>query len=209
MSAPQRIADMAADLRRVLPRWKPHKNATVFEPYVFLKDENLYIAPSARIDSFVKLECGQGMLIGAFVHIASFCHLGIGGGVLILEEGTSFASGSRIVTGSNVPAPGRSCSAVAPGGVVETSFVHVKRNAVVFSNCVILPGVTIGEGAVIAAGAVVNRDVPDGQIWGGIPARCLKVVGEASIATSGLPRSNDLWLRSMAEWYGWDKEATG
>ena len=209
MSAPQRIADMAADLRRVLPPWQPHKNATVFEPYVFLKDENLYIAPSARIDSFVKLECGLGMLVGAFVHIASFCHLGIGGGVLILEEGTSFASGSRIITGSNVPAPGRSCSAVAPGGVIETSFVHVKRNAVVFSNCVILPGVTIGEGAVIAAGAVVNCDVPDGQIWGGIPARCLKVVGEASIATSGLPRTNDLWLRSMAEWYGWDKEATG
>ncbi|MFT6599957.1 MAG: maltose O-acetyltransferase [Alloalcanivorax sp.] len=39
------------------------------------------------------------------------------------------------------------------------------------ANAVILRGVHIAEGAVIAAGAVVNRDVPKGEIWGGVPAR--------------------------------------
>jgi len=42
------------------------------------------------------------------------------------------------------------------------------------ANCVILQGVKIGDNAVIAAGAVVTKDVPEGEIWGGIPAKFLK-----------------------------------
>ena len=38
----------------------------------------------------------------------------------------------------------------------------------------ILKGVTIGDGAVIAAGAVVTKDVPPNTLWGGVPAKCLK-----------------------------------
>jgi maltose O-acetyltransferase len=43
--------------------------------------------------------------------------------------------------------------------------------------CTVLPGVTIGEGAVVAAGAVVTKDVPRYAIVAGIPAR---VIGERS-----------------------------
>jgi acetyltransferase-like isoleucine patch superfamily enzyme len=43
------------------------------------------------------------------------------------------------------------------------------------SRVIILPGVTIGKGALIAAGAVVTKDVPEGKIVGGIPA---KVIGD-------------------------------
>jgi acetyltransferase-like isoleucine patch superfamily enzyme len=38
-------------------------------------------------------------------------------------------------------------------------------------NATILPGVTVGKGAIIAAGAVVNRSVPPYEIWGGVPAK--------------------------------------
>lgn len=144
---------------------------TQFEPVVIIRPEYLFTSRTARIDSFTKLECGLGLYIGEYVHIASFCHIGIGGGLVILESGSAFSSGSRIISGSNVPGYGRSCSAVAPGIVIKRSAVHVKRNAIVFSGATILPGVTIGENAVIAAGAVVRCDVPDYEIWGGIPAR--------------------------------------
>lgn len=40
----------------------------------------------------------------------------------------------------------------------------------------ILPGVTIGENSVIAAGAVVSRDVPDNVVAGGIPAKIIKTI---------------------------------
>lgn len=42
------------------------------------------------------------------------------------------------------------------------------------ANAVVLRGVTIGHGAVIAAGAVVTQDVPAMEIWGGVPARLLR-----------------------------------
>jgi acetyltransferase-like isoleucine patch superfamily enzyme len=147
---------------------------SLHEPFVIIGAHKLYVDSPARIDSFCKLECGEGMYIGKYFHAASFCHLGIGGGLLILEDGSCCASGVKIITGSNLPGEGHGCSAIDPNAVVKRSFVHVKKNAALFSGVIVLPGVTIGEGAVIAAGAVVTRDVPDGETWGGVPARRIK-----------------------------------
>ena len=54
--------------------------------------------------------------------------------------------------------------------------IHIKKNAWIGANATILPGVTIGENAVVAAGAVVSKDVPDNTIVGGIPAKFIKNV---------------------------------
>src|SRR5690606_4947398 len=52
--------------------------------------------------------------------------------------------------------------------------VHIKKNAWIGAGATILSGVTIGENAVVAAGAVVSKDVPDNTVVGGIPAKVLK-----------------------------------
>jgi len=49
--------------------------------------------------------------------------------------------------------------------------VTIKRNARVGANSVVMPGVTIGENAVVGALTFVNRDIPDNEVWYGIPAR--------------------------------------
>lgn len=54
--------------------------------------------------------------------------------------------------------------------------IIIKKNAWIGANATILPGVTIGENAVVAAGAVVSKDVPDNIIVGGIPAKFIKNV---------------------------------
>lgn len=172
MKIPKAVNERERELERHLTTLAiaRRQGLTVYGPYVILESDKLRIMYTARIDSFVKIECGAGTYIGDYVHVASFCHLGIGGGVLILEDGVSTASGAKIVTGSNVAGRGHGCSAVDPRGVIVKSFVWVKRNAVIFCNAVVLPGVTIGENAVIGAAAVVTKDVPAFEVWGGVPA---------------------------------------
>ncbi|MDN3585038.1 DapH/DapD/GlmU-related protein [Pedobacter aquatilis] len=54
--------------------------------------------------------------------------------------------------------------------------IHIKRNAWIGANATILQGVTIGENAVVAAGAVVSKDVPNNAIVGGIPAKIIREI---------------------------------
>lgn len=54
--------------------------------------------------------------------------------------------------------------------------IVVKRNAWIGAGATILPGVTIGENAVVAAGAVVSRDVPPNMVVAGVPARVVKAL---------------------------------
>ena len=49
--------------------------------------------------------------------------------------------------------------------------IEIKNNVFIGAKSVIMSGVSIGSNVVIAAGAVVTKDVPDGEIWGGVPAR--------------------------------------
>jgi len=54
--------------------------------------------------------------------------------------------------------------------------IHIKKNAWIGAGATILQGVTIGENAVVASGAVVSNDVPDNTIVGGIPAKIIKPI---------------------------------
>ncbi len=58
--------------------------------------------------------------------------------------------------------------------IITCKPIHIKRNVWIGANATILPGVTIGENAVVAAGAVVSKDVPDNVVVGGVPAKIIK-----------------------------------
>lgn len=52
--------------------------------------------------------------------------------------------------------------------------IHIKEGAFIGARCLILKGVTIGKGAVVGAGSVVTRDIPEGEIWAGNPATFIR-----------------------------------
>lgn len=54
--------------------------------------------------------------------------------------------------------------------------IHIKKNAWIGAGATILQGVTIGENAIVAAGAVVSKNVPNNTIVGGIPAKIIKTI---------------------------------
>lgn len=60
--------------------------------------------------------------------------------------------------------------------VVNSKPIKVCSNAWIGMNCIILKGVTIGEGAIVGAGSVVTKDVPSWTIVGGNPARIIKEI---------------------------------
>ncbi|WP_300799156.1 DapH/DapD/GlmU-related protein [uncultured Alistipes sp.] len=59
---------------------------------------------------------------------------------------------------------------------VYTRPVRLRRNAWIGAGALILPGVTVGEHAIVGAGSVVTRDVPDGMIVAGNPARVIRPI---------------------------------
>src|SRR5687767_5567741 len=59
---------------------------------------------------------------------------------------------------------------------LDLKAILIKRNAWIGAGATILPGVTIGENSIVAAGAVVNKDVPANSIFGGIPAKFIKAI---------------------------------
>src|SRR4051812_30641259 len=127
----------------------------IFEHVVMTKKDRIQIEGGARIDSFVKLEGGEFLLIGKYVHIASFAHIGIGGGTTFIEDFAAVASGGRVISGSN-QADALTMSASAPKALqrVRAYVTRIRKYAFVATNAVVLPGVTLGEGAVLAAGSV-------------------------------------------------------
>ncbi len=59
----------------------------------------------------------------------------------------------------------------------ERCGVDIGKNVWVAAGCILLPGCVIGDNSVIAAGSVVRGMVPSGEVWGGVPARKIRIIG--------------------------------
>lgn len=156
----------------IAARWP---GVALFEQVLILQAERVELAAGVRIDSFGKIEGGRGVHIGACAHIGAFCSINIGGGEVWIGEHVGIGSGARILGGSNMPGT-LSMSAASPADMqhVTRKVTHIGRYAFVASNAVVMPGVTLGEGAVLGAGGVATKDIPAWEIWGGVPARYIK-----------------------------------
>ena len=67
----------------------------------------------------------------------------------------------------------------------RTGPVLIKRRATIGANCTLLPGVIVGEGATVSAMSLVNRDIPPGELWGGVPVRKLRDANAADAPEGG------------------------
>lgn len=96
-----------------------------------------------------------------------------GFGGIIVEDGTIFAHDVEIITRNHNYDSNDLKSIPYDTLYINKPFV-IKENVWIGSHVYILPGITIGEGAVIGMGSVLTKDVPSGAVVGGNPAKILK-----------------------------------
>ena len=112
---------------------------------------------------------GKHIRIGKNVFINHACSFLDLGGITIEED---VLIGPRVnLTTENHPVD------PAKRKYLDLKAILIKRNAWIGAGATILPGVTIGENSIVAAGAVVNNDVADNTIVGGVPAKLIKTIG--------------------------------
>jgi UDP-2-acetamido-3-amino-2,3-dideoxy-glucuronate N-acetyltransferase len=136
---------------------------------------NLYgctVGSHTRIGPFVEIQAGAR--IGASCKISS--HSFICDGVVIEDE-VMIAHGVMFTNGL-LPQATNEDGSLQRDGDWELSPTLVRRRASIGSNATIVCGITIGVEALVGAGAVVTRDVPDFAIVAGVPARIIGDVRE-------------------------------
>lgn len=138
---------------------------------IFLPDlVNIYgctIGDETTIGPFVEIQAG--VVVGARCKVQS--HSFICEGVTLEDE--VFVGHGVMFTNDLFPrstTPDGKSKGSADWALVPT---HIKRRAGLGSNATILAGVTVGEHAIVGAGAVVTQDVPDYAIVAGVPARVI------------------------------------
>ncbi|WP_318526567.1 DapH/DapD/GlmU-related protein [Vibrio tritonius] len=150
---------------------------------------NTYHSPSAVRDIFAKLtgkpidesfglfppfytEFGKNITLGKNVFINSGCRFQDHGGITI-GDGSLIGHNVVLATLNHDLNPDNR-GAMIPAPIVIGKQVWIGANATV------LPGVSIGDGAVIAAGAVVTHDVEENTVVGGVPAKRIKAIVQSA-----------------------------
>lgn len=123
------------------------------------------IDESTAVFTPLHINYGRHTKIGKNVFINFDCvFLDLGG--ITIEDGVLIAPKVSLLSEGHPLAPAERHSLVPKP-------IHIKKNAWIGAGATILQGVTIGENSVVAAGAVVSKDVPDNTIVGGIPAKII------------------------------------
>ncbi len=181
------MEDWRTTWRRRLLAWKvraqnPGLNAdpTVIWDYPFAHPECIEIEATAHVLQHVeilvyptsprsdvpgKLRLLDGAIIsrGADVRAA--------GGTVTIGRNSCIAQHCVVVAANHLPS--RDGHLIARWDEVRTG-VELGDNVWVGALSVLLPGTRIGHNAIVAAGSVVRGEIPDGELWGGVPARFIR-----------------------------------
>lgn len=148
-----------AELMKLIPSAKDH-GLGIFTPFYCEYGRNIHVGNGC----FINYNC-------VFLDVAPITlgdNVWIGANVTIATPDHPFLAAERLVTRY-------------PDGFHDLEYakpVTIEKNCWIASSVTICGGVTIGEGSIIAAGAVVTRDIPAHSIAAGVPARVMRPIDE-------------------------------
>ena len=147
-------------------------------PMLDIRGVNARIEPGAIIREKVEIGDNAVIMMGAIINIGA-----------IIGEGTMIDMGAVLGGRAIVGAHCHVGAGTVLAGVVEPASatpVVIEDNVMLGANAVVIEGVRVGEGAVVAAGAVVIEDVPSGAVVAGCPAKIIKMKDEKTASKTAL-----------------------
>jgi acetyltransferase-like isoleucine patch superfamily enzyme len=124
-----------------------------------LRIDCFFAAARVHCDAGATLEIGENVYLNSGAHVFARRFIRIGDHSRIAED--SYISDTDF-------------HEVAPGEPPRVAPITIGRNVWIGRKAIVLPGVTIGDHAVVAAGAIVTKDVPARSVVAGVPARVLR-----------------------------------
>ena len=122
--------------------------------------EKTFLTPPFQIDCACRVFLGKNVFANHNLTVMSV-------GTVTIEDGVMLGPEVGIFTVNHEPKNIR---------VIFTKEILIKKNAWIGARVSILPGVTIGENAIIGTGSVVTKDIPDNAVAVGNPARVIKII---------------------------------
>ncbi len=137
---------------------------------------HIEIGSNVIIDDFVLLMASAETKLGSFVHIAAFSSI-LGGGRLSMGDFSGISAGVRLFTGNDDYSGTALANPAVPEEYrsVSRSFIDIGRFCIVGANSVVLPGVKMGEGAIVGANSLLKHDADPWTMYAGNPARPIKL----------------------------------
>jgi len=144
----------------------------IYDKAHIINKENIEIGSYCKIDDFTFIYAGKGIKIGNFTHLGAFTSIS-GGGSINIGNHVGISQGVRMVTGTNDYKQKGYMSAASP--IEEQAFykghIEIGNNILLATNSVVLPNVKIGDGAIIGACTLVNKDIEPWSVNVGVPCR--------------------------------------
>ena len=125
-----------------------------------------------RIHPTASLRCGENIYLGENSHINQYCCIWASiNSKIVLGDNLLMGPGVRIFASNHNTKLGLPMNEQD----WREKDVVVGNDVWLGANVVVVPGVTIGDSCVVAAGAVVTKDIPSSSIAGGVPAKVIKM----------------------------------
>ncbi len=119
-----------------------------------------FLTPPFQVDIACRLFMGENVFANHGLTVMSV-------GTITIDDGVMMGPEVGLFTVNHDPDNIR---------IIQTKEIHICKNAWLGSRVNVMPGVTIGEGAIVASGAVVTKDVPPRTVVAGVPAKVVKTL---------------------------------
>ncbi len=162
------MAEYSEEAKKITARLNSGYHAPSDICKIFSELTGKEVSPTFSLFAPFNADFGKNITVGENVTINAGCKFQDQGGIVI-DDGALIGHNVVLATLNHEFAPEKRGNLIPKG-------IHICKNVWIGSNATILAGVTVGENSIVAAGAVVTKDVPANTVVGGVPAKIIKEI---------------------------------